>query len=60
MMKRIKRLHLMQGKEKVESLLRIVIEDQYQKTRKICPRADATTVTSWDTMQEIALKKTKG
>ena len=49
----------MQGKEKLERLPRILIEDQHQRTRRICPRSCVADVTSWDTMQEIALKRTK-
>ena len=34
-------------------------QPQYQKTRRICPRSDVTTVTSWDTCK-ITLKSKPG
>ena len=49
----------MQKEEEEESLSGILIEDQYQKTRKICPKSSAIIVTRLETMLEIALKVTK-
>ena len=49
----------MQEEEEEEILSRILIEDHYQKTRKVCPKSGSIIVTRLDTMLEIALKVTK-